>query len=98
MADVQAQYVSANGTHVPGLHDPVARSLQFKEMNDQMRQRIMELKKSLQEEQTKSKENHREKLKEIREVKNMAEVVSHSSILCVSVLMTFEMKLFVFPF
>jgi hypothetical protein len=48
MGDVDVGSESSNGaTHVPGLHDPVAKAALLKKTNDEMRKRIETLKKEV---------------------------------------------------
>ncbi len=64
----------SGSNHVPGLHDPVAKAALLKKTNEDMRQRIQELKSGLEKERNRSNQTHREKVQEIRELRDVAEV------------------------
>ncbi len=60
--------------HVPGMHDPVAKAALLKKTNEEMRKRIQELKTGLSTERNRSNQTHREKVQELRELRDTAEV------------------------
>ncbi len=62
---------------MPGLHDPVAKAALLKKSNEEMRKRISELRNGLDQERTRLKETHREKVKELHDLRDSAEVASH---------------------
>ena len=65
-----------NLDHVPGMHDPVAKAALLKKSNEEMRKRIQELKSGLNVEKNRSNQHHREKVAELKELRDVAEVCS----------------------
>jgi len=60
---------------VPGLHpDPSSKAATLKRANDDMRLKIASLKSALHTERTRNQETHREKVMEMRELKDFAEL------------------------
>ena len=58
-----------------GMHaDPVAKAATLRRTNDDMRQRISTLKSAIHSERVRNQEVHREKVMEIRELRDFAQV------------------------
>ena len=60
--------------HVPGMHDPVLKAALLKKSNEEMRQRISDLKSGLEAERGRLKESHRKKVQELSDARVKAEV------------------------
>lgn len=65
---------SSLSTRIPGLHDPVARAASIKRSNEEMRQRIAELKTQLESDRARTRQLHRDKVYELRSLQDVAEV------------------------
>jgi hypothetical protein len=71
MSDDRAEHAP---DHVPGMHDPVLKAALLKKSNDEMRKRINDLKQGLDLERNRLKETHREKVKELHDLRDSSEV------------------------
>ena len=71
--------MSEGTEHVPGMHDPAFKAALLKKSNDEMRKRIMDLKQGLDQERNRLKETHREKVKELHDLRDNSEVTISST-------------------
>jgi hypothetical protein len=65
---------STAASRTPGLHDPAAKAAMLKRTNEEMRQRIAELKKELTTERNATKNAHDDKIHKMKALQDSAEV------------------------
>lgn len=65
---------SSLSARIPGLHDPVAKVASIKRTNNEMRQRIAQLRSQLESDRAHTRQLHRDKVNELRRQQDISEV------------------------